>query len=115
MYACVCMYASVYACIHVCMYVYMFVCLYVCILCMYDRHLKLRTEGRRSLVRELGSIQLCNVTSANVATFCTHNYTGIWNKGGEFDNDMIYIYNFIKHDTLLSSDFTCISGSGYFT
>jgi len=27
---------------------------------------------------------------------------------------MIYIYDFIKHDTLLSNDFTCISGAGYF-
>src|SRR6218665_3709051 len=83
-----------------------------------DIILKLRTEGRRSRVRELGSIQLFNVTSANVVhfftKFCTHNHTGIWNKGSEFSNDMIYIYDFIKHDTLLSSDFTCISGAGYY-
>jgi len=48
------------------------------------------------------------------AKFCTHNHTGIWNKGSEFDNDIIYIYDFIIHDTFLSSDFTCISGTGYY-
>ena len=42
--------------------------------------------------------------------FCTHNHTSIWNKVSKFDNDMIYVYDFIKHDMLLSCDFTCISG-----
>jgi len=36
--------------------------------------------------------------------------------GSELGNDIIfYIYGFIKHDTPWSSDFACISGSGYFT
>src|SRR6218665_4060138 len=67
---------------------------------------------------ELGSIQLFNVTSTNVvpflAIFCTHN-TSLWNKGIEFGNDRIYIYDFIKHNMLLCSDFTCLSGTDYFT
>jgi len=33
------------------------------------RHLKLRTEGKQSRVCKLGSIQLFNVTSANVVRF----------------------------------------------
>jgi len=40
---------------------------------------------------------------------CSRNYTSIWNNGSEFGNDMIFIYDFILHDTSLSIDFTCIS------
>jgi len=36
---------------------------------IHHRHLKLRTGGRRSRVRKLVSIQLFNVTSANVVHF----------------------------------------------
>jgi len=83
------------------------------------RHLKLRTEGRRSRVHELGSVQLFNVTSAYMVRFLpnfVHIIIQVYgDKGSEFGNDIIYIYNFTKHDTLLSSDFTCISGTDYFT
>ena len=34
--------------------------------CLYHRHLKLRTEGSHARVGELGSIRLFNVTSASV-------------------------------------------------
>ena len=76
------------------------------------RHLELRTEGSHARVCELGSIRLFNVTSANEFHFLpnfVHNHSSIWNNGSEFGNNMIYIYNFIKHDTLLPSDFTCIT------
>jgi len=72
----------------------------------------LRTEGSHARVRESGSIRFFNVTSANVVRFLpkfVHIITSIWNNGCEFGIDMIYIYDFIKHDMLLSSDFTCIT------
>ena len=33
----------------------------------------------------------------------------MWNNGSEFGNNMTYVYDFNKHDTLLSSDFTYIT------
>jgi len=50
-----------------------------------------------------------------LAKMCTHNHTSIWNKGSEIGNDVINIYDFIKHDMSWCSDFTCISGTSYFT
>src|SRR6218665_1553745 len=67
---------------------------------IHHRHLKLRTGGRRSRVREFGSIQLSNVTSANVIRFLP-NFVHITiqsygTKGSKFGNFKIYIYDFIK-------------------
>src|SRR6218665_137403 len=76
------------------------------------RHLKLRTEDSHARVHELGSIRFFNVTSANVVAFLpkfVHKIIQVCGKGSKFCNDMIYIYDFIKHDTLLPSDFACIT------
>ena len=39
-----------------------------------------------------------------LAKVCKHSHTSIWNNGCEFGNDIIYIYDFIKLDTLLASE-----------
>src|SRR6218665_3751132 len=76
-------------------YIYIYYIYYIYIyIYIYHRHLKLRTEGRLSWVRELGSIQFFNVTSTYVpflAKFRTHNRTRTRNKGREIGNDMIWL------------------------
>ena len=51
------------------------------------------------------SIFQCNFSKCGplLAKNFTHNHTSIWNNGSEFGNDMIYIYEFLKHDTSWSS------------
>src|SRR6218665_1699580 len=84
---------------------------------MHTRHrpLKSRTAVSHDRVRELGSIQLLKVTYANVARFLRNfvHLMSMWNIDSEFGNDMFYIFDFIKHNTSLSSDSTCISGTGF--
>ena len=69
----------------------------------------------------VGPIRCFNVTSANAIRFLPNfvrviiYYASIWKNSREFGNDTIYIYDFIKHDTSWSSDFTCISVTDYFT
>ena len=81
-------------------------------MCTRHRHLKLRTEGSHTRLRELESIRFFNVTSANACgqflaniLYTIHNNTSILKNGSEFSNDMIYISDCIKHDTSLFGDF----------
>jgi len=78
------------------------------------RRLKSRTAVSHAWVCELGNIRFFNVTSAKVVRFLSKFVHIIIQVNGTMAAHLViknvsYINHFITHDTLLSSDFTCIT------